>query len=63
MNGIIVNYHIGKLNDSYRWCMEYMVEYGMRNFYIKYMTKCALLNEEYALAEKYLNILSGNFFL
>lgn len=62
MNGIIVNYHIGKVNDSYRWCMEYMVEYGMRNFYIKYMTKCALLNEEYALAEKYLNLLSGNFF-
>lgn len=62
MNGIIVNYHIGKVNDSYRWCMEYMVEYGMRNFYIKYMIKCALLNREYALADKYLNLLSDNFF-
>lgn len=62
MNGIIMNYHIGKVNDSYRWCMEYMVEYGMRNFYLKYMAKCALLNEEYTLAEKYLNLLSGNFF-
>lgn len=62
MNGIIINYHIGKINDCYRWCMEYMVEYGMRNFYIKYMIKCALLNKEYALAEKYLNLLSTNFF-
>ncbi|MCF2594951.1 hypothetical protein I6E11_14395 [Bacteroides caecigallinarum] len=26
------------------------------------MAKCALLNEEYTLAEKYLNLLSGNFF-
>lgn len=51
-------YYYGKVNYSYRWCMEDMVEYGMRPAYIEYMLRCAIVNEEPQLAEKYRAILS-----
>jgi len=47
-------YYYGKVNYSYRWCMEDMVEYGLRPTYLQYMTKCALMNGETDLARKYL---------
>ena len=47
-------YFYGKVNYSYRWCMEDMVEYGLRPTYLQYMTKCALMNGEMDLARKYL---------
>lgn len=46
-------YHLGKPNYAYRWCMEDMVEYGLRPQYLNYMLRAALLNEETPLAEKY----------
>lgn len=55
-------YYFGKVNYSYRWCMEDMVEYGHRPAYLKYMVKCAIVNGEYELARKYLTILSDNPF-
>jgi len=57
-----LNYHFGRINDCYRWCMEDMVEYGPRVEYIKYMVKCALLNGEPALARRYLRMLSRTMF-
>lgn len=51
-------YYYGKVNYAYRWCMEDMVEYGMRPAYAEYMLRCAIVNEEPQLAEKYRNILS-----
>ncbi len=51
-------YYYGKVNYAYRWCMEDMVEYGMRPAYIEYMLRCAIVNEEPKLVEKYRNILS-----
>ena len=57
-----LNYHFGRVNDSYRWCMEDMVEYGPRVEYLKYMAKCALLNGEPALARRYLRMLSRTMF-
>ena len=47
----------GKVNYAYRWCMEDMVEYGRRPDYLCYMTKCALVNGEWKLADKYLDAL------
>ena len=52
-------YYYGKVNYSYRWCMEDMVEYGMRPAYVEYMLRCALVNEEPQLVEKYRNLLSN----
>lgn len=58
----MLNYYFGRLNDSYRWCMEDMVEYGYKVEYLKYMVRCALVNEEYELARRYLRMLEGTTF-
>lgn len=53
----IIYYHYGKLNFCYRWCLEDGVEFGWRVDYLKYMLKCAILNGEYKVAKKYIDIL------
>ena len=55
-------FQYGKINYCYRWCMEDKVEYGMKVEYLKYMVKCALLNEEFALAQKYNSTLAQTLF-
>lgn len=62
MAGRTIYYYLGKINYAYRWCMEDMVEYGRRPSYLACMAKCALLNGETALAEKYLGQLRHTFF-
>jgi len=62
MSGRSLFYNYGKINESYRWCMEGTVEFGLRVTYLKYMVKCSLINEEYALAQKYNTILSNTLF-
>ena len=42
--------------------MEGTVELGLRVTCLKYMVKCALLNQEYALAQKYNTVLSQTMF-
>ena len=49
--------YYGLVNYCYRWCLEDGVEYGWRAEYLKYMTQCALLNGEYPVARKYINLL------
>ncbi|MDE6120959.1 MAG: hypothetical protein K2F63_04140, partial [Muribaculaceae bacterium] len=48
--------------DCYRWCMEDMVEYGPKVEYLKYMSRCAILNGEYPLARRYLRMLSRTLY-
>lgn len=55
--GKMLYYNYGKLNFSYRWCMEDCVEFGWRADEIKTMAKCCLLKGEWQAARKYLNIL------
>ncbi len=62
MNGQPFLYKTGELNDCYRWCMEDLVGYGMRISYLKYMVKCAIMNEEYELARKYNALISKTLF-
>lgn len=50
-------YQYGLPNYCYRWCMEDGVEYGWRAEYLKHMTRCALLNREYRVARKYIDML------
>ncbi len=57
-----VNYHLGKANNTYRWCMEHTVKYGKRVFFLKYMVRAALLNGDYELAQKYNDILRSTLF-
>jgi hypothetical protein len=49
--------HYGLPNYCYRWCMEDGVEYGWRTLYLKYMVRCALVNSEYVLAQRYIDLL------
>jgi hypothetical protein len=55
-------YYYGRINNSYRWCMEDKVEFGMKVIYLKYMFRCALLNGETELVRKYADILSQTWF-
>lgn len=47
----------GLPNYCYRWCLEDGVEYGWRVEYLKYLVRCALLNQEWTVAQKYIDIL------
>ena len=62
IGGHSLYYYYGKLNYSYRWCMDDMVEYGMRPAYLKYMLRCAVVNDEKELARKYADILRSHPF-
>ena len=52
-----IYYYYGQLNYCHRWCLEDGVEYGWRAVYLKYMTRCSLMDEEYEVAKKYIDIL------
>lgn len=55
--GKMLYLHYGQTNFCYRWCLEDGVEYGWRVEYYMYMLKCSLVNGEYAVAKKYIDIL------
>lgn len=55
--GRSIYYNYGQVNFCYRWCLEDGVEFGWRTEYLKYLTRCALVNGEYAVARKYLGLL------
>ena len=55
-------YQFGKANFCYRWCMEDGVEYGWSIETLKLMARTSLLNREWAVARKYLNLLRRTTF-
>lgn len=57
-----VNYHLGKVNNSYRWSMEHTVKFGKRVFFLKYMVRAALVNKDFKLAQRYNDILLSTTF-
>lgn len=62
IGGRMIYYHFGMPNNAYRWGMEGMVEYGLRPEYVHWMYRCAMLNGEKLLAEKYANLLRHTWF-
>lgn len=54
--------HHGKTNFSTRWCIENSVEYGYNYDNLKVLAICALVNEEYKLARKYIDILRNTVY-
>lgn len=62
MAGKMFYYQNGKLNYSYRWCMEEMVEYGMSVSVLKQFVLTSILNGEYAVAQKYNDPLKSTLF-
>lgn len=57
VGGKMLYYHYGKENFCYRWCMEDGVEYGWNVDQLRMMTKCSILNHDWEVARKYINIL------
>lgn len=56
--GSIIFLQHGMTNFAYRWSMENSVEYGFSVADLKILTIASMINEEYELAEKYIDILS-----
>lgn len=52
---LYLNY--GLPNYCYRWCLEDGVENGWRVEYFKFLVRCALLNGEWKVAKKYIDLL------
>ena len=51
------NFYAGLLNSSYRSAMDQIVMNGPRLYYLKRIALCAILNQEKALANKYLTLI------
>lgn len=58
----LIYYHHGKENFCYRWCMEDGVEFGWKAETLKFMARTSLLNREWTVARKYLNLLKKTTF-
>lgn len=56
--GPMLYYHHAKTNFASRWCIENAVEYGYNFDGLKILARCALVNGEWEVAERYLTILS-----
>lgn len=54
--------HHGKTNFAIRWCIENSVEFGLSVNNIKIVVQSALVNGEYKLARKFIDILSRTMY-
>ncbi len=62
VGGKPIYYHYGKENFCYRWCMEDGVEFGWKAETLKFMARTSMLNHEWAVARKYLDLLKKTTF-
>lgn len=62
VGGKALYYHYGQENYCYRWCMEDGVTFGWKVEYLKYMAKTSLVNFDFKVAEKYINILKKTLY-
>jgi len=62
VGGKLIYYHYGKENFCYRWCMEDGVEFGWKAETLKFMARTSMLNHEWAVARKYLDLLKKTTF-
>lgn len=52
------NFHSGLVQPAYHYALEQMVMSGPRLRYLKMMATCSLLNNEFPLCERYLEVIS-----
>lgn len=55
-------FYSGLINTAYHHLMEFMTLEGPSPFTLRLMTKCAVLNQEWELAERYLSVLEKMYF-
>jgi hypothetical protein len=60
--GAYFYYAIGLANEAHRWAYEEMVVYGYRPQNIKLLAKTSLINSDFRMARKYINILKRTIF-
>jgi len=60
--GAYFYYAIGLTNEAHRWAYEEMIVYGYRPENIRMLAKTSLLNRDYQMAQKYVNILKKTIF-
>lgn len=60
--GRMMLYQYGMMNECHRICMEDGVEYGWNMELLKYMTRCAIFNNEKQAARKFIDILKNTFY-
>jgi hypothetical protein len=60
--GAYFYYAIGLINEAHRWAYEEMVVYGFRPQNIKLLIKTSLINGDYRMARKYINILKRTIY-
>ena len=61
-SGPLIYFMHGSVDFAYRWSVENAVEYGFSVKRLRLLTRCALVNGEWDLAERYLNQLSRTTF-
>lgn len=60
--GAYFYYSIGLINEAHRWAYEEMVVYGNRPQNIKLLARTSIINGDYEMAGKYLNILKKTIY-
>lgn len=60
--GPLIYYHHGKTNFAIRWCVENGVEFGNNFDELQVLINCALVNGEWEVAKKYLEILKNSIY-
>lgn len=60
--GAYFYYAIGLINEAHRWAYEEMVVFGYRPENIELLVKTSLINGDYDMAKKYINILKRTIF-
>lgn len=55
-------FYSGLINSAYHHLMEFMILEGPSPFTLRLMIKCAILNQEWGLAERYLSVLEKMYF-
>ena len=60
--GYAMYYNYGLANYCHRWCLEQGVEFGFRAEYLKYLMRCALVNNDTQEARKYASLLKHTRF-
>ncbi|MDD2306435.1 MAG: DUF6057 family protein [Prolixibacteraceae bacterium] len=55
-------YHLNYVNEAYRWAFESMVAKGLNPRSLKRLVQTSLINGQYEVASKYLNVLDQTLF-
>ncbi len=61
-NGPLTYLNYGRTNFATRWCIENSVEHGFNIDSYKILLRCALVNGEYDLAQKYIDIMKKTLY-